>query len=906
MTHETSGGSTLPHNVRLPLWQGRQQVAALWLSSRWLSAGQRETRLLQAWQPGCRAWRFDDGDLLCLPQPQWMDCGCADGLPLCQVEGVLQAGPLTVGERARIPAADLILVEGAQALPRLLAQGEPLDLSLQLDVSHYTLLDPYDLRIPEEQPVLPQLEGKSMRALLGKAIPPRSEASEQFLRVLNGERHVPRGSAVQRAGSWLRDVASGLGLSLLSQAGQALGGGRHRAVGPGTGIAARRGPTPPSPWRMALGRLAMVTRASRLFGYRQGAHLRRMMGMFERGDLHEALRHALPLDGDGGSLGPAFGTPGRRASLTVGGVRSAATNINLDDALMQHLRQMYRAAFERLDRAGRIDEAVFVLAELLHVRQEALDYLVRHGRQAQAAELALGWDMSPATVIRLLMLAGDLPRAVLVARRDNAFSDAIALLQPADAALADTLRSQWAELRARHGDWLGAVETLWPIDSARGQALEWLLAAERSGSALSVRALVQRAALLPATLVDHAPRIEALLAPSGDAQLRMAMADALLDIGTGNATLQALASHLLPVLAADRSLGNAHWPQDRFQRLLKLSANPLLRADIPAWQAPADAPAAAPLGKGRLDLGAPPAGLHRLHDLAALPGGRYLVALGEAGAVVIDARGQVQQRFAVPAMRLVMGDSGELALAVAPREQVSRVERLDLATGRVTAMGTLASGTFAPSFGSVGWTVLLDNRIRVVDASRQVNDLLWHVDLPGRVCAAGFFAESEVYLIETPAGMESWTYRLPGRRRGPHHPQMPMEDRVRLAAPGGALLQPRVALDDSGSLRLDYVFNGPRACTLLTAAGDGQMPDDARFQALDCGLFVHLFGPCMGISLLLRYHDAAVLAKVEWPGRAQVVVREQPGALLLHDTGGRWVHIDTRTGASHGMQLLHV
>lgn len=894
-------------NLRVPLWQGRQPVDALWLSSQWLDAAQREARLLQAWQAGSHAWRFADGDLLCLPEPRWMDCERAAGLSLCRIDGVLQAGPLTAQERAQVPAADLILVEAAQPVPRQLAQGEPLDLSVQLDVSQYTLRTTYDLRLPEPPAQLPKLQGQDVREVLGKAIPPRSEASEQFLRTLHGQPSGAREPTLQRVAGWWRDVAPGLGMSALSRLGDALGQGRGPARSGGSGgIAPRRPPAMPTRWRVALGRLAMLTRASRVFGYRQGAHLRRMMGMFERGDLHEALRHALPLGGDGGSRGPAFGTPGRRDSLTLSGMRTAGTSIGLDDELMVHLRQMYRAAFERLDRAGRIDEAVFVLAELLHARQEALDYLVQHGRTAQAAELALGWDMAAPMVIRLLMLAGDIPRAVLVARRDHAFAEAIALLQPADPALADSLRTLWAELRAQHGDWLGAVETIWPITGARAQALTWLLAAEAAGTVLSVRALVQRAALLPDTLDDHAARIEAVLAFDGDPQLRLGMADALLDVGANNASVRALASHLLPVLAADRSRGRSHWPQDRFQRLLKLSANVVLRADMPAWQTPTNAPVAAPLGKGGLALTAPPPGLHPLHDLAGLPGGRYLAALGEAGTVVIDAQGKVQQRFAVPAFRLVLGDSGEVALAVAPRELVSRVERLDLVKRQVTALGTIASATFAPSFGTTGWTVLMGNRIRVVDAGREINDVLWHVDLPGPVAAAGFFGDSEVYLVHAGGGLETWCYRLPGRRRSAHEALQPVDDVPLMACPGVSLLQPQVREDAGDDLQLAYVYTGQRSCTLLASPGEGERPDDVRFQALDCGLLVHLRGRERSHSVLVRYGDAAVLARVEWPGPAQVSAREQPGLLLVHDRQGRWVHIDTRTGATHGMQLLQV
>lgn len=74
------------------------------------------------------------------------------------------------------------------------------------------------------------------------------------------------------------------------------------------------------------------------------------------------------------------------------------------------LRAAYRKAFEQLEREGRIDEAAFVLAELLHVDEEAVAFLERHGRLRLAAEVAEARDLPPGLIVRQWFLAGDVAR----------------------------------------------------------------------------------------------------------------------------------------------------------------------------------------------------------------------------------------------------------------------------------------------------------------------------------------------------------------------------------------------------------------------------------------------------------------------------------------------------------------
>ncbi|MGE8357829.1 MAG: hypothetical protein ACN6N0_15685, partial [Microvirgula sp.] len=182
------------------------------------------------------------------------------------------------------------------------------------------------------------------------------------------------------------------------------------------------------------------------------------------GRLDEALRHAIPLGGDDGAHSPSLSTPHARKDLSLGSPgTSGRASLNLDPPLRQYLMDLYRRSFGKLDREGRIDEAVFVLAELLQSHAEALDYLEKQQRFTQAAALALYWDMAADTIVRLHCLAGDWKHAVAVARRDNAFSTAILQLEDKWPDAARRLREEWATTLAAQGAWLEAVDAAWPL-----------------------------------------------------------------------------------------------------------------------------------------------------------------------------------------------------------------------------------------------------------------------------------------------------------------------------------------------------------------------------------------------------------------------------------------------------------
>lgn len=889
--------------VRQPLWCGHQAVAALWFDATLLPAPRREALLLAQWQPGARALRFAGGDLLVFAQPQWRNCGHGHGLPLRRIDGLLLSAPLRADEREGLGGADIGLVAAAGVQPLQLADAAALDLSHHIDLGGYALHETFDLR-PAPGTAPPLLVPRDLRELLGDKMPRPSADARRFV-----ERLQQQGGATRPASPLQRLWRGLLGGAAAATRSAAHGGnGNGRVMG--SGVGARRQAPAPARWRNWLASLANLTGAAALLGWSQGRYLRRLFHLFENNDLDEALRHALPLGGSAlESLGQAFGTPGRRQQLDLSSAGAARASINLPEQLREQLRRLYRAAFERLDRAGRIDEAVFVLAQLLEARTEALDYLLLHGRGSQAAQLALAWDMPPAVIIRILLLAGDTQRALQVARRDQAFAEAVALLQVTHAQLADQLRAEWGRSLVARGEWLAAVDAVWPVPALRADAAQWLRTAEAAGAEFGARALVRRAVLLPDSLAEQTARIEALADAAAPASSRTALARELLAADVQNPALAAMTALLLPLVAADRAQNHNDLNGHELDKLVRRADDPALGADLPRWLLPPRA-AARPLLKhsgAPLRIASPAAGLHAIHDAGVLTPGRYLLALGEAGAVVCDGAGQVLQRYAVPAHDLVMSDNSRVALAVARREGSLRVSRLDLVTQRISDLGGLTPQRFNRWFNGLSWTVVGQREIRRLDTSPGGElATVWRVETPGLIGMASFDRDSDSHLVQSADGdaFELWSYVGLQRRLQARTPVTPDPRQQPLLLVTG-LWQTAIVSGSDGAPLLRYEQPGSGGTTEVLSVA---LPELA--QAVHCSSLL-LHGAVLAcvetesaqhFRLLRLGSTAPLIAALDWPGGgARVVERGQQ--LIFFDARGRVLQLDLETSRTHAFSL---
>src|SRR5262249_14744629 len=150
-----------------------------------------------------------------------------------------------------------------------------------------------------------------------------------------------------------------------------------------------------------------------------------------------------------------FSVPGRRTSLSINPLRAPAQSTwAMGPQVYGYLRKLYRQAFEWLEGQGRIEEAAFVLTELLASHAEAVSFLEKHGRLRLAAEIAEAKGLSPAMAIRLWWLAKERKRAISLALRTGEFERAIQHLSGSHPEEAAALRTVWADRLAAAGKYL--------------------------------------------------------------------------------------------------------------------------------------------------------------------------------------------------------------------------------------------------------------------------------------------------------------------------------------------------------------------------------------------------------------------------------------------------------------------
>jgi hypothetical protein len=901
----------MPPDVRRPLFQGSQQVRGLWFDCALLGEAEARRRVLAAWERDARAWRVRDGYLLAWTRPRRLICAHAPGLPLCDQDGVLASAPLAAAERARLQPGAVVLVFGAGMHVHVPAPDQRVDPSLWLDVAALPLLMPLRMPAGAAADFVPSVPAAAadVRAVLGDAVPPPSPLRAEFLRRAR-EAPAPAGGAVGLAGR--AAGALGLAAAVAGSVAGSVAGLLLRSLRrlPGTPSAPAGAAAPPGPghrWLAdRLARLALVTRLSSLLGWRQANYLRRMLRQFERGDFDEALRHAIPLDGAGATGRRALGTPGRRANLDISARRDGAAGIGIAPHTMDVLRAAYRRSFDMLDRAGRIDEAVFVLAELLNRPQEAVDYLERHGRIAQAARLAETLQLAPALIVRLHFMAGAAERAVQLARLTDAFGDAVSELERRSDARASGLRIEWACELAARGNVCEAAAVLWPLAQERHRALAWLQAAAQAGGDLGVQGLVYRLALDPASLRDAGCAVHDLLHAQGEeaARLRMRACDCLLRLDVRHDAVRRAGAELWRSLVADRGAGLGGVPRDRLKALAKLAADPVLAADAPKADLPQE-PAAATLRARRAPLRATFAerGVLPLEDVRVMPDGGYLLGLGESGAALARADGREIVRFPVPAHHLVLARNGRRALALGRRENAVRVARIDLLNRTASDWFSADLRFWAGDYDGTTWNVVADERLMALDTAARDRSVLWQIGgLPGRIIGFDQQDDAQALLLSAPSGVEQWRYALPDRRLLQRdqfalghdaaivlpdcHGTEPIVLDVRTAAAGDGtvvLALPRCA--HGAGARIDLPARGPLRASLHD------------------GLLLLGFDAADGWHCQLVDFAGHVLADVVLPDAAGARAHVHAGHLLAWDRAGRLVDIAIGTSLVRTLTL---
>ncbi len=591
-------------------------------------------------------------------------------------------------------------------------------------------------------------------------------------------------------------------------------------------------------------------------------------------------------------LAPDRSSPSRRGRA---GARSA---IFATEDFYADLRRRYRDAFERLEREGRIEEAAFVLAELLRESEEAVAFLERHGRLRLAAEIAEARALPPAVLVRQWFLAGEVARAVLLARRHGAFADALARLERTGHPEAPALRLLWAETLAEAGDFGAAVAVAWEIPSARHLAEAWIDAAIAQGGRAAAALLGEEARALPRRL-PRDPRASSRCSSTTTHPARRSSA--------ARWPTRSSKGPDRPPPRRSRGPSSARSPATPAPRALACPtasppSSPYSSATTPSAPTSPTSPSAIPClspGAGRAasrshpPTPAPP----RCTTPSTMPDGRTLLALGEAGVRVLSRSGKVAFQLDQPAHHLVVSDRGDRALALARRGGALRVARLDLAGRRSQVWCEARLDAWARDFDGSQWVVSTPGAILAVDALDARFEALasFAVDAPVEAIArsptACVVATADRRLrYELP----SWTLRGSPRAASPEGHWLPMRahhgdavsatgTHARFVASHGQAPNALALAHWTDATQLRVVVLADEGLPLALAAGAGWVASAVRISD--------------GVRVCL--HDDPTLtrrAEIDLDGAGRVAIRLSDDALTVADDRGRVLVVELTLG----------
>lgn len=911
--------------IRRPLFLGTLQVNALWFDPALVNEREIQRRILAHWQIGARLYRIAHGYLLYFPTPRWANCAALDGLALCDQAGVLSSAPLTSHERKQALAGSVWLVLGAQAQVLQPQEAQRIDPSIWLDVRHIPLRTPLTPpRAAQPEMILTADPLRDVRKIVGGRVGAASRESQEFLQALQ---QAEQGKVTQHSSKEkLLQAGAGMLAGLLGKffAGLTRDTPSMGKTGQtGSGASANEGiPQAAEPSKLGrwlhdmAAKLVNFTKASDLLGMQHARYMNKLLEMFDKGDVLEALRHAIPLS-DGNESGDSrqmLSTLQARDSLSISMPGNSRGTLGASDSLMEYLRKKYRQIFERLEREGKIDEAVFVLAELLKAGKEAVDFLERHQRFQQAAELAQTLALAPEIAIRLWLLAGEQERALRLARVHNAYEATLRMLDnahSAHSALARELRLKWAQEQAARGEWVAAVLTLWPL-IADGeyaallivQAQQWLAFAQQAGGQLGAQALVYKLALWPETLPECSAEIAEILAAEGGegAQQRARLGQALVTATKTSAAHKRVMLQLLRHLVPERLAGANALSQEFFQQAMQLADSALLRADMPKLSLQNTPSKALQLVATPLTFAIAERGMLTIHDACKLADG-YLLALGESGVVRINQLGKQIAHFPIPAHHLVLASGGGRALALAKRENVLRISQLDLSRRSVADWLSLPCSFWASDYDGALWNVVMHNKLLAIDTSKAQLTVAWQVaDLPGKIINFQQTDRQQSLLMHNERELQQWWYALPERRlQARNSSPLPDSDVWQLHFEGGNELCKLYWLQDQQmeNSRLLWRFhtNDNYQLDLGNLKSAPQVAINGQFLAV-------LAHTTNGAHLQIAHlNKGQLLASCHFSHAERASLRWQGAHLLAFDQAGRLFDINVASSEVHSMCL---
>lgn len=732
-------------------------------------------RILSAWEPNARVYRVKNGFALILPRPLLVFADETIGLPLIRRKGFLLGVPLREKEIRSINQAfeALVLSAGGSISTEQLSNESREAAYRWIDTDGLEFVHGTSLGTEPLGPIVakpPEL--LNIRETLGR-IPEVPLELKNVLARLRGE---PESNKRNRFG-WLRSI------SFRSIAGAAQGLVRGlRSLWPRSvtetqsltesqqSAFATRAPSKLSLWlTYVFNKIVTLTRLARVLGWRQGRYLSRVMQMFEQGDVDEALRHAIPLASisDSPILRITLGLPGVRQNLLLNpSGRSPSSAVFLGQSLYSHLHQLYRTTFKRLEAQGRIGEAAFVLAELLRANEEAVAFLERHGRLREAAEIAEARELAPEIIIRQWFVAGEKERAIRVARKTGAFYGAVLRLEKSRHPAAPELRKLWAQSLADAGNVAVAVDVLWPLESERSTAVEWMKQAAAIGGRPGARSLARLISVTQDGYREFWPRALALLQSDSveEASARMEFAETLRK-EPKSPQAQTLARHAARAVLRDAGQGLDSLGSISMRQLIDYSGDGALRADVPPGPTGRRVQLHGLGAPRRYFIAANDRGSTQISEAVLFPSGSCAVAMGEAGLKLITRDGRTIAHFDEPADRVVASENGSKIIIMARRGAVWFLSRVDVLSRKAAPWCHAEIIRFATSFDGATWYVVCGQDLYAIDATSQRLDALWRIPDLGHFAGPLTLGSTKLdFVTYKDKNFWLWEYQLPQLR----------------------------------------------------------------------------------------------------------------------------------------------
>lgn len=784
---------------RIPVLDGRVQAAGVWIDPAVIGIHEARRRVLTLWTPRCRVLEAHGGTLVLFEASRVLFSDATPGTLLTALPGGgLTSCALSPRERdALTPSEGTWIHALAGQLQRTSLDSLPaVDPSCWLDTGDWAevtlrpLVSPRPRAIPEATLVHEDVT-HDVHALLGDKAPDISPERTEFLTALKERPNTPSGPGLLER---LRRLFGGV-----------------PAIDDAPALPPATKPTEPAP-QSWLSRMyqTMVLRSplARAIGRRQAAFLERTMRLFAEGNIDEALRHAIPFSDLKGTPKPSsLSVPRPRASLELRATTGpgASTSINMEGPLFDRFKEIYRETAQKLEAAGRVEEAAYVYFELLAANDDGIALLERHGKYALAASMAHGRDLEPGLVIRLWFLAKRPDKAILVAKRTGAFADAITRLRdnPEEAL---RLRLLWGDRLAQAGDYAAAVDAVWPAPAGRQLALAWIDRVIAFGGTPAARMLARKL---------HAWQDQPAVAEQADAALLAlaqrddpaAAAERLEFASAWTAQSKAGIAHRPAFDALTRRMMLDGCPHTVIDPLLSRGVDPLLASDVVRAHA-AERPVDPPIEHPRV-FTPNDRGQLRPTDAVVLPNGTFLVALGEAGLQHLARDGRVLRRYQAPTTTIVLARSGHRAILLHHQGETTRLARLEVDTGHHTPWVDTRLQRWAPQYDGATWYVYDGERVLGLDAQADNLEALWSVGgLPGPCLALTDNGSSMRFALWVDE--QAWVYRYAHTSRGPV-----LRSNTELPLPSGS----SVVLADDGTVVATSSRDGRATLTVFPPSG---------------------------------------------------------------------------------------